>query len=35
MSDLLMREEAPLTSEEWAKLDALVVEVARKTLAGR
>jgi uncharacterized linocin/CFP29 family protein len=35
MSDLLMREEAPLTSEEWQKLDDLVVEVARKTLAGR
>lgn len=35
MSDLLMRQEAPLTSEEWAKLDSLVVEVARKTLAGR
>lgn len=35
MTDLLMREDSPLTSEEWAKLDSLVVEVARKTLAGR
>lgn len=35
MSDLFMREDAPLTSEEWEKLDNLVVEVAKKTLAGR
>jgi len=35
MGDLLAREEAPLSSEEWARLDQVVVETARKYLAGR
>lgn len=35
MTDFLMREDAPLTSEEWEKLDHLVVEVARHNLAAR
>jgi len=35
MSDYLMRDEAPLSDEEWAKLDELVVGVARKLLVGR
>lgn len=33
--DLLAREEAPLSSEDWARLDGLVVETARKYLVGR
>ncbi len=35
MDDTLMRHEAPLTAEEWARLDELVVQVARKMLVGR
>lgn len=35
MGDLLAREEAPLSSEEWARLDQVVVETARKYLVGR
>jgi len=35
MSDYLMREEAPLSTEEWAKLDEVVVDVARRLLVGR
>jgi uncharacterized linocin/CFP29 family protein len=35
MSDYLMRDDAPLSDEEWAKLDELVVDVARKLLVGR
>lgn len=35
MADYLMREEAPLTSEEWERLDNLVVETARQHLIGR
>jgi uncharacterized linocin/CFP29 family protein len=35
MSDYLMREDAPLTSEEWQKLDHLVVEAARRHLTAR
>lgn len=35
MADFLSREEAPLSSEEWAQLDHLVVEVAKKQLVGR
>ena len=35
MSDFLMREEAPLTAEEWAKIDEVVVAVAKKLLVGR
>ena len=35
MTDILMREDAPLTSEEWQKLDQVVIEVARHNLAAR
>jgi len=35
MSDYLMRDEAPLSAEEWSNLDELVVGVARKLLVGR
>lgn len=35
MSDFLMRDDAPLTAEEWAKLDEVVVGVAKKLLVGR
>ena len=35
MSDFLMRDDAPLTTEEWAKLDEMVVGVAKKLLVGR
>jgi len=35
MADFLMRDDAPLTKEEWEKLDELVVEQARKILVGR
>jgi uncharacterized linocin/CFP29 family protein len=35
MSDYLMRDDAPFSAEEWAKLDDLVVDVARKLLVGR
>ena len=35
MSDYLMRDDAPFSSEEWEKLDDLVVDVARKFLVGR
>lgn len=35
MSDFLMRDEAPLTEEEWARLDETVVNVARQLLVGR
>ncbi len=35
MGDLLAREEAPLSSEEWARLDQVVVETARRYLVGR
>jgi uncharacterized linocin/CFP29 family protein len=35
MSDYLMRDDAPFSDEEWAKLDELVVDVARKLLVGR
>jgi uncharacterized linocin/CFP29 family protein len=35
MSDYLMRDDAPLSDEEWATLDELVVGVARKLLVGR
>jgi len=30
-----MRDDAPLTGEEWDRLDELVVETARKILMGR
>lgn len=35
MADFLMRDDAPLTEEEWGKIDELVVETARKILVGR
>ncbi len=35
MDPYLMREESPLTAEEWARLDELVIQVARKMLVGR
>ena len=35
MSDYLMRDDAPFSEKEWAKLDELVVDVARKLLVGR
>ena len=33
--DLLMRDEAPLSAEDWGRLDGVVVEVARRYLMGR
>jgi uncharacterized linocin/CFP29 family protein len=33
--DFLLRQEAPLTHEEWAQLDQAVVQVARRFLIGR
>lgn len=33
--DLLMRDDAPLSSEDWEKLDGVVVETARRYLTGR
>ncbi len=35
MSDYLSRDEAPLSAEEWSKLDEAVVNAARKLLVGR
>ncbi len=35
MSEYLMRDEAPLTEEEWHKLDDVVVNTARQHLVGR
>jgi uncharacterized linocin/CFP29 family protein len=35
MSDFLMRDDAPLSAEDWEKLDKVVVDVARSLLAGR
>ncbi|MGC9469313.1 MAG: family 1 encapsulin nanocompartment shell protein [Anaerolineae bacterium] len=35
MSDYLMRDDAPLTEEEWANLDETVVSTARQFLVGR
>lgn len=35
MEKYLMREQAPLTAEEWGRMDELVVQVARKILVGR
>lgn len=35
MADYLNREEAPLSHEDWEKLDKIVVETARKRLVGR
>jgi uncharacterized linocin/CFP29 family protein len=35
MADYLARDEAPLSSEDWEKLDKLVVGSARKRLTGR
>lgn len=35
MADYLMRDQSPLTAEEWTRLDDLVVGVARRMLVGR
>lgn len=35
MDAYLMRNDAPLTAEQWSRLDELVVQVARKMLVGR
>jgi uncharacterized linocin/CFP29 family protein len=35
MEEYLMRNDAPFSAEEWAKLDGLVVGVAKKLLVGR
>lgn len=35
MADFMMREDAPLTAQEWEVLDAAVVDVAKKLLVGR
>lgn len=35
MSDLLAREEAPLSSEDWQALDNTVINTARRVLVGR
>lgn len=35
MSDYLLREDAPISPETWAKIDEMVVTVAKKTLVGR
>lgn len=35
MEDLLYRQDAPLTSEEWALIDQTVTSVARRLLVGR
>ncbi len=35
MSDYLMRNDAPLSDAEWARIDDLVVKVARELLVGR
>jgi len=35
MDDFLMRDDAPLTAEEWARLDEAVVAAAKKVLVGR
>ena len=35
MSDYLLREDAPISPETWAKIDEMVVTVARKNLVGR
>jgi uncharacterized linocin/CFP29 family protein len=35
MSDYLMREDAPLSAEEWTKLDEVVVKTAKTLLVGR
>jgi uncharacterized linocin/CFP29 family protein len=35
MEEYLMRDDAPFSAEEWAKLDAMVVGVAKKLLIGR
>ena len=35
MEDFLMRGDAPLSAEEWATLDRVVVETAKKLLVGR
>ena len=35
MADYLLRDQAPLTGEQWERVDAVVEEVARRALVGR
>jgi uncharacterized linocin/CFP29 family protein len=35
MSDYLMRDQAPLSADQWEKIDNTVVEIARQVLVGR
>lgn len=35
LEENLLRNEAPLTAEEWSRIDEVVVQVARNTLVGR
>ena len=35
MSDYLMRDDAPLTKQEWERLDETVISAARRVLVGR
>lgn len=35
MEDILMRNQAPVSGEEWQRMDQTIVEVARKLLVGR
>ncbi|MCL4458766.1 MAG: bacteriocin family protein [Chloroflexi bacterium] len=35
MADYLMRDQAPLTAEQWEHIDKVVTEVAQRTLVGR
>ncbi len=35
MTDYLNREEAPLSHEDWERLDKIVVKTAQKRLVGR
>jgi uncharacterized linocin/CFP29 family protein len=35
MTDLYMRDAAPLTTEEWERIDKVVIDIARRTLVGR
>ena len=35
MNEYLMREDAPLSAEDWGRLDHLVVDVAKRILVGR
>ncbi len=35
MDDILMRNQAPMSEDEWESMDGTIVEVARKMLVGR